>query len=290
LWLPLLDSLAAAGAAPRAGELATLLAALGDLAPGQRARLLLGEAGRRLARAASARAESVLRAAIGLAPDSVEAREAGLRLIRLALARRTTVPGADSLRDSLLGVARGGGTPAREAGAIIRILDLIREPGAGAIVPDANGFWLGELARDSLASPRLAASLFVEMAASFPQSPWAPKALLAAIQLGTPKADSLRAVLESAYHDSPYMAALRGEPSPAFAAVEDTLRLVLARRASAPATRPRTDVELEIRPRTRMQPERPSPQPARPRPPPSATPPPPARSERSPGLSAAPAP
>src|SRR5207247_1475268 len=83
-----------------------------------------------------------------------------------------------------------------------------------------------------------------------PRALFAPKALVAAAALWPERRDSIRAVLDSAYAGSPYTLALRGEPSPAFAAAEDSLAralgltvarptVLLASRVPPPVTGPR---------------------------------------------------
>ena len=77
--------------------------------------------------------------------------------------------------------------------------------------------------RDSLAAPHLAGRLFVGFARTHPGSPFAPKALVAALAVLPDAHDSLVAALDARYPASPYTLALRGADSPAFAAAEDFL-------------------------------------------------------------------
>jgi hypothetical protein len=105
------------------------------------------------------------------------------------------------------------------------------------------------------------------MADLFPDSPWTPKGLLAAIVLGHPAADSLRALLEARYAASPYTAIVlaREEAPGAFALLEDSLQralavmpsLTLEQDRSAPAVRSAPIVPVSG-PRTRNQPARPT--------------------------------
>src|SRR5205807_3858664 len=67
-----------------------------------------------------------------------------------------------------------------------------------------------------------------------PASLFAPKAIIAALPLLPEATDSLRAHLDSAYAASPYTLALRGEPSPAYAAAEDSLAVALGMQVLAP--------------------------------------------------------
>ena len=100
------------------------------------------------------------------------------------------------------------------------------------------------------------------MASRFPDSPWTPKGLLAAILLGHPAADSLRGLLAGRYAASPYAAVLTARPDrPAeYAALEDSLDRALRaspalpgsmRNAQAPALRPGQQPNQPARPTTR---------------------------------------
>src|SRR5207302_629255 len=65
--------------------------------------------------------------------------------------------------------------------------------------------------------------LFVGFARTHPGSPFAPKALVAALAVLPDAHASLVAALDARYPASPYTLALRGADSPAFAAAEDFL-------------------------------------------------------------------
>ena len=101
---------------------------------------------------------------------------------------------------------------------------------------DAALFHRAELVRDSLAAPRLAASLFFAFARERTRSLFAPKALVAAALLVPERAESVRVLLQSAYPASPYTLAFRGELSPAYAAAEDSLARALGVALEPPAT------------------------------------------------------
>jgi hypothetical protein len=102
------------------------------------------------------------------------------------------------------------------------VLDQVRGP-----TTDATAFRAGELARDSLRAPRLAARLFLDVSTRWPGSLFAPKAIIAAMALLPERRDSLRAVLDADYPASPYALALHGLPAPGFAAAEDSLARAL---------------------------------------------------------------
>lgn len=80
-----------------------------------------------------------------------------------------------------------------------------------------------ELARDSLQAPLLAGHLFLDAAASDTGSLFAPKALIAALPLLPEQHDSIVGLLDTRYAASPYVRALHGEMSFAYAAAEDSL-------------------------------------------------------------------
>jgi hypothetical protein len=92
---------------------------------------------------------------------------------------------------------------------------------------EATAFRAAELARDTLAAPGLASALFVQFAARYPTSLFAPKALIAAGQLHRVPADSVQHALRTRYAASPYTLAYEGAPSPAYEAVEESLAIAL---------------------------------------------------------------
>jgi hypothetical protein len=99
---------------------------------------------------------------------------------------------------------------------------------ATAVTPDtAQGdlrlFLAAEAARDSLAAPLLAEAIFRRIPEQWPLSPYAPKAILAAQQLNPAWADSARALLDEQYFASPYLAIIRGEATPEYRQLEDSL-------------------------------------------------------------------
>jgi hypothetical protein len=94
---------------------------------------------------------------------------------------------------------------------------------AGSPQGDLRLFLLGEAARDTLEAPRLAHGIFLRILNEWPDSPYAPKAVLAAQQLDPAWADSGRVLLETRYVDSPYLAMIRGEEGSAYRSLEDSL-------------------------------------------------------------------
>jgi hypothetical protein len=114
---------------------------------------------------------------------------------------------------------------AQLAAATERFLLIADSVPAGAPRGDLRLFLAGELARDSLGSPGLAASLFRRLTDDWPDSPFVPKALLALIPLEPKAADSLRSLLVDRFAGSPYLAMIEHGESPAYRELEDSLRL-----------------------------------------------------------------
>jgi tetratricopeptide (TPR) repeat protein len=248
-WRSALGRLAAAGAEAHAAALVDALAARRDLTPGERSRLLLDDAARRLAAGDTAGASDRLGAVAVVAPDSVEAGAAGVGLARIAIAAARADSDLDAPRDRLQRLILGGGTAGQDARALLRMLALVDTLGAAPAAPDAYWFLRAEVLRDSLRAPRLAAVDFADMARRFPASPWTPKGLVAAIATGHPRPDSLRVLLDRRYASSPYTLAADGVGvgAAAFAALEDSLRRTLARRGrreSGDSTRARLGPDI----------------------------------------------
>jgi hypothetical protein len=84
------------------------------------------------------------------------------------------------------------------------------------------------VARDRLAALGLARGLFLAYADTDPSDPWAPKALLAALDVAQDEEDRdwLRGRLE-AHVGSPYVLAARGRPPAGFEALEEELAVRL---------------------------------------------------------------
>jgi hypothetical protein len=87
---------------------------------------------------------------------------------------------------------------------------------------DMRGFLAAEVARDELHAPSLAVRLFQRVAETWPESPYAAKAVLAGLLL-SPGDSVARARLDSMYQLDPYVVALRGGDPPGLRALEDSL-------------------------------------------------------------------
>jgi tetratricopeptide (TPR) repeat protein len=251
-WLPALDSLSAAGARPRAAGLVDALTSRTDIGRGDRARLLLADGGRAMDAGNTTAARERFHAIQDLVPDSAEARSAGVRLARGELGAAGSDSEVVAVRERLFTLAQQGGTPAREAQQILRLLGKADSLGRMPVDPDAFWYLHAEVLRDSLGAPGLAAAAFAAMAERFPDSPWTPKGLLAAIAAGYPAPDTLRTLLQERYPESPYTTALLGGNAERYASLEDSLLRVLERRPAAgrpgvtrPAANPAAVEQLE---------------------------------------------
>ena len=220
LWALTLDDLArAAGDSVASLALDSLLLRT-RLTGGGRGRLLLAD-GDRLRKAgrhaaAGARYAQVLR----LVPDSVEAAHAEVRALIAAAGAAPGIPDLAPIGEQLDQLlARGAGFAQQDAMQFQRVLLAVWKPDS----TDIAWFRAGEIARDTLVGPALAAAWFERIPQRFPKSLFAPKALIALAALRPAASDSVLAVLDSSFATSPYTLALRGNVSPAYEALEDSL-------------------------------------------------------------------
>lgn len=151
------------------------------------------------------------------------ARELRLRLVLAA------VPTLDSLEPAIAGL-RGEADDVpmiTAADGLLAAAELVRRTADSALTRPPRGdlmlFLAGELARDSLRAPGLAADLMRRVALDWPESPYAPKALLAVMALDQDGADAARSDLESLYGASPYVAVAQGITDSTYHALEDSL-------------------------------------------------------------------
>ena len=150
--------------------------------------------------------------------DAAARRTALLGQQRLRIARAGTTSDLTPVVSELTQLLR---TEPEIAGAA-QLLELLTTVMTVAETPAAR-FRVAEVARDSLHAPALAAELFLDAAARDPGSLYAPKALIAALAVLPDRRDSIVALLDSRYADSPYTRAFHGESSVAYAAAEDSL-------------------------------------------------------------------
>jgi hypothetical protein len=206
----------------------------GELTQGQRARLLLDDAERWHQLNAARRRDRLDRAA-QVAGDSIERRVAEARLLESLLHEAMPVDSLAAVRADLERLAAEGGEVASETRQLRRVLSRGLSEFEYDGRADVQLFRFAEEVRDSLGLDRLSAALFVAIADRHPESPFAPKALLAAAMAW----EEGRAVaiqrLTRSYGDSPYALAAGGRPAPGFEALEDSLRTVLLRSAVLPS-------------------------------------------------------
>ncbi|MGH7511508.1 MAG: tetratricopeptide repeat protein [Gemmatimonadales bacterium] len=199
--------------------------------PEVRARRLYDD-GVRLAEVDSAAAHARFQQAAQLPGPTDAGERARLRLIRASLSASRSLDELSRRSDSLAPLTAQATSPGLEAAALqIQVAELKRlDDSARADVPlgDLRLFLGAEAARDSLRAPVLAAAMFRRLADEWPSSPYAPKALLAAQQLDPVDPDGTRARLDSLYHDSPYLAVVRGEEAPGYRHLEDSLETFAA--------------------------------------------------------------
>ena len=225
----------------RTEELLTALAASPSATPERESRWLLAAARGALLTDPDA-ADRRLNRLIAL-PNSAAVRAGGLLAADRVVGRADSPVGLRVRLDSLARFADEG-LPRMRAEELRRIarslLDEERDTPAGAPRGDLVLFALAEVARDSLAAPRLSGWLLARIERDWPQSPYLAKTLLARLPLAPDSADVLRARL-SALPPNPYLAYLRGEQNAAFVQLEDSLRafgLERARAGTGRRTRP----------------------------------------------------
>ena len=190
------------------------------------ARLLLDD-GLRLVPTDTARAAKRFREAVAAGASTTAGGTASLELIRLALRRANRPEDLVPVMDTLKRLATWFEASSPEITQLGAILAEVQKAGGsvGLELPqgDLRLFLAAELARDSLQAPLLAESMFRRIVDQWADSPYAPKAILATQQLDSTFVDSARVLLEARYVDSPYLARIRGEDSPAYRQLEDSL-------------------------------------------------------------------
>jgi hypothetical protein len=221
------------------------------LQPAARARLYL-EDGVRLAAVDSAGAEARWRQAAQADSVGDAGERARLRLTRLRLTRVTSVadlpPVAGELDQRIQGESGLKGEAMQLRESVKRILAASDSAAAGAAQADLRLFLAAETARDSLAAPALAASLFRMIVETMPDSPYAPKAILAGQALDPVWGASALPMLEQRYATSPYVAFLQGVEPYGYRELEDSLqRFAVAAAATLQPAVPRPSGVRETR-------------------------------------------
>jgi hypothetical protein len=245
-WQALVAALAA-GDPEGAAQLTDRLAAVPELPASLRARLLL-EDGERWLLVETARAEDRFGEAERAGRGTPVQAEVRYHQARALVRQAATIAELRAATDRMEYFGDEAGSYAARTAQLEfnarQVLVLSDSTAPGLPNGDLRLFVAGELARDSLGARRLAAAHFRRLATEWPDSPFAPKALFALIDLEGGDADSLRQVVLARYSDSPYLIMAQGHDAPAFQVLEDSLRrFVAAHRPDAllpaPVARPR---------------------------------------------------
>jgi hypothetical protein len=235
--------------------------------PAEGQALWLLEDGRRLVRSDTARARRRFREAVQIGKSGDAAGWASLELVRLDLRTVRHPQELSPLIQTLRAGAERHRTAATDLTRLANTATAVRTAIAsvtpGSPEGDLRLFLAGEAARDSLLAPRLADALFRRIIRQWPESPYAPKAALAAQQVNPEWADSGRALLEARYFQSPYLAMIRGEESQGYRQLEDSLGAFASAQAETEA---RTPVAKPGRPAPVQGDNKPTPQRPRPAP------------------------
>ena len=216
--------------------------------PTTRAQMLFEDAVR-LAPLDTARAAARLRevAALPEPPEYVE--RARLALTRQRIANVSSVNELRPFMAELQARAASRTTAASEAGIVrafvSQVLSAADSANAGAARADLQLFLAAETARDSLAAPALGASLFRTIVERLPDSPYAPKAILAGHALDPVWGESVLPLLEERYALSPYVAFARGEEPYGYRELEDSLQVFARGRATPGREAPRAPMLRE---------------------------------------------
>jgi hypothetical protein len=168
----------------------------------------------------AAAAEHAWRVAGGLGASAAEAR---LQLAAWQIERSRTLAELYAVRSILLPVSGN-----RQAARTLATVDELEMYTAVGLEEPLGWFAAAEVARDRLGADYLARGLFLAYADGAPKDLWAPKALLAALEVTPHEGDRawLRGRLGS-HADSPYVLAAFGRPAAGFEALEEELEVRL---------------------------------------------------------------
>jgi tetratricopeptide (TPR) repeat protein len=154
-----------------------------------------------------------------ISSQSVAAADADVAVVRMQL-RTVTVPEElDGYQATMMRMSRS--MAARSSRDVIRIRDTLIRIDFWLESGDIGYLMAAEAVRDELENPVLARTFFLMYADEQPTAFWAPKAILAALDLSDldsrdPSADELRRRLSEDYADSAYVLALTGESGSEF--------------------------------------------------------------------------
>jgi tetratricopeptide (TPR) repeat protein len=199
-----------------------------EIRPEVRARLLY-EDGMRLLAVDRGRGEKRLTEVASLSEPRNQVERARLQLLLERISRATSAADLRSLSAELEARVSGRSTAASEAGVVsdlvARVLTAVDSASAGAAQADLRLFLAAETARDSLAAPALAVSLFRTIVESLPESPYAPKAILAGHALDPAWGETVMPLLQERYGSSPYVALAQGAEPYGYQELEDSLQI-----------------------------------------------------------------
>lgn len=230
-----------AEAAPEAAVTALAGVDSSALLPNNRADLIKLRGDLLVAFGEGRRGRSDYRLAAAIAPTSRAAAEARLALVQMELRTVSTLEEFDSLSIVMTDIAETSG--GRRSFSVRDWSDLFIRVEFFLSSGDLGFLRAGEAARDELGAPRLARTIFLSYADSTPEALWAPKAILAALDLTVldsdvpgesragPSAEELRQRLLDDYRASPYVEAFFGEATGRFSyeELEQGLRRQLER-------------------------------------------------------------
>jgi hypothetical protein len=218
----------------------------------------------------TARATARLVEAAGQGAGSEPGDRAALRLFHNRLSRAATPAELTALLDSLrrsMAKSRVADEAQQLAATMAAVRSAADSAAPGVPQGDLRLFLAAESARDSLRAPALGATLFRQLVDTWPDSPYAPKALLAGQALDPAWGEQVRGLLEERYAASPYVAFVRGQEPVGYRELEDSLQTYALSLAAAqvqrrpPSARPRgaftPDAPPEDRQRRPGQPDAP---------------------------------
>lgn len=244
LWLATLDSVGD-HLPDLSSDITDLLLERKDLSRSESGYLLLRDGDRWAERAGNTRALMRFRQAVEISPDHPAGYEAQFRLIVAELQSSGDLKRLRSWSDSLAIIAENLDPSTSSVAEIAGVVETaarslavpraerMREDNWRVQNPDLEMFLAAEALRDVTDAGEMAAALFKEIYARFPNSELAPKALLAAAGLVPLESDNLISTAQQKYPNSPYTLVLRGVALEAYAALEDSIRtLILAKRGA----------------------------------------------------------
>jgi hypothetical protein len=146
--------------------------------------------------------------ALEMAADTTVVVDATTRIALLDVRNAATVEEARALLDA----SHGRGTVTAVLAPVDTALRLATRLAESTDTSGASQFLAAEVVRDRVGAHPLARTLFLGVAREHPNSPLAPKALLAAAELSADSARAWRSIVRASYAASPYAHLLDGKP------------------------------------------------------------------------------